>query len=93
VTAAFLNFVAEKYDARLVRKLNQALREGTYSPAIWKRLTKKSVDQLDEEWRASLQAAASFPWEPRLFAHEAIARTDWLTWFGRYYGLPCRCVT
>jgi hypothetical protein len=55
VTAAFLNYIAEKYDKELVRKLNKAMREGDYNPGIWKALTKKSVQELGEEWRALLQ--------------------------------------
>jgi hypothetical protein len=56
VTAAFLNYVAEKYDSQLVNKLNKAMREGEYKEVIWKSLTKKTVQELDEEWRASLKA-------------------------------------
>lgn len=55
VTARFLNFVAEKYDKELVRKLNKAMREGEYKPEIWKVLTKKSVEELGEEWKESLK--------------------------------------
>jgi hypothetical protein len=54
-TAAFLNYVAEKYDPQLVNTLNKAMREGEYKEAIWKSLTKKTVQELDEEWRASLR--------------------------------------
>jgi hypothetical protein len=56
VTAAFLAYVAEKYDKELVRKLNKAMREGEYREELWQVLTKKSVQELDTEWRASLQA-------------------------------------
>ena len=55
VTAAFLNYVAEKYDKELVRKLNKAMREGEYKEELWKTLTKKTVQELDEEWRATLK--------------------------------------
>jgi hypothetical protein len=55
VTARFLNFVAEKYDRDLVRKLNAALREGEYKPEIWQALTKKTVQELGEEWKESLK--------------------------------------
>ena len=55
VTAAFLAFVAEKYDRELVRKLNAALRAGSYRGEIWKELTGKTVTELDEEWRSSLR--------------------------------------
>jgi hypothetical protein len=58
ISAAFLAYVTDKYDPQLVRKLNKAMREGEYSPAIWNVLTKKSVQELDQEWRASLQPSA-----------------------------------
>jgi hypothetical protein len=54
VTAAFLAFVAEKYDKDLVRKLNQALREGEYKEELWRVLTKKPLATLGEEWKESL---------------------------------------
>ena len=46
---------SEKYDKDLVRKVNQALREGEYREEIWKTLTKKSLKELDEEWRESMK--------------------------------------
>ena len=55
VTAAFLNYVSAKYDKELVRKLNRAMREGEYKEELWKELTKKTVQELDEEWRATLK--------------------------------------
>jgi hypothetical protein len=55
VTAAFLAYVTEKYDALLIRKLNKSMREGEYKEEIWKTLTKKSVQELDKEWRDSLR--------------------------------------
>jgi hypothetical protein len=55
VSAAFLASVAEKYDKDLVRKLNQALREGEYREEVWKTLTKKSLAELGEEWKGALK--------------------------------------
>jgi hypothetical protein len=55
VTAAFLEYVARKYDADLVLKLNQAMRDGNYREDIFKELTGKTVQELDEEWRATLK--------------------------------------
>jgi hypothetical protein len=55
VTAAFLAYVSDKHDKQLVRKLNQAMREGEYREEIWKALTKKTVQELDTEWRETLQ--------------------------------------
>jgi hypothetical protein len=54
ITAAFLAFVSEKYDPQAVPKLNAAMREGRYTPEIWRTLTGKSVDELNQEWRQSL---------------------------------------
>jgi hypothetical protein len=54
-TAAFLNYVTEKYDKDLVRKLNAAMRQGEYREDLWKEFTKKTAKELDEEWRATLK--------------------------------------
>lgn len=51
VTAAFLAFASEKYDRKLVNKLNALLREGKYDAGAWKTLTGKSVEELNQEWR------------------------------------------
>ena len=55
VTATFLNYVSEKYDKDLVRKINVHMREGNYSDDLFKDLTGKTLKELDEEWRASLR--------------------------------------
>jgi hypothetical protein len=54
-TAAFLNYVAEKYDKDIVRKLNAAMREGEYKDELWKLSTRKSVEELGAEWKATLK--------------------------------------
>jgi hypothetical protein len=56
VSAAFLAFVTDKYDKQLVRKLNQAMRAGEYKEEMFKDATGKTVQELDEEWRAALRA-------------------------------------
>jgi Peptidase of plants and bacteria len=55
VTAAFLAFVAGKYDKVLVTKLNKRMREGHYKDEAFHDLTGKSLHELDEEWRAALK--------------------------------------
>src|SRR5258707_7183427 len=55
VTAAFLAYLTEKYDREIVRKLNKMLREGDYKEEAFKQLTKKTVQELDEEWRGTLK--------------------------------------
>ena len=57
-SAAFLGFVTEKYDKNLVKKVNRTLREGAYHESIWKALTKKTLKELDVEWRESLKKGA-----------------------------------
>jgi hypothetical protein len=49
-SAAFLAWIGWKYDKRLVRKLDKALREGMYSDAIFGEVTGKSLDALWEEF-------------------------------------------
>lgn len=51
VTGNFLNWVAEKHDTNIVRKLNAAGREGKYRDNLWKENTGKTVQELGEEWR------------------------------------------
>lgn len=53
-TASFLAFVTETYDRRAVPTLNAMCREGRYTPEVWRALTGKSVEELEQEWRASL---------------------------------------
>ncbi len=55
VTARFLAYVTDKYDKELVRKLNAAMRQGKYQETIWKDLTGKTVQELDEGWREALE--------------------------------------
>jgi Peptidase of plants and bacteria len=58
-SAAFLHFVSDTYDKDLVKKVNKALRQGEYREEIWQTLTKKTLKELDEQWRASLKNATS----------------------------------
>jgi len=53
-TTAFLAFVSENYDGKLVNKLNSLLRDGKYEVGVWKTLTGKTVEELNQEWRRSL---------------------------------------
>jgi hypothetical protein len=55
VTAQFLAYVTEKYDKEIVRKLNQAMRDGVYNSELWFTLTKKSLPELGAEWKESLK--------------------------------------
>ena len=53
-TAAFLAYVTDKYEPKLVTKLNAVLRDGKYDVGVWKKLTGKTVEELNKEWRESL---------------------------------------
>jgi hypothetical protein len=55
ITAQFLAYLTEKYDRDIVLKLNRVMREGQYTERIFEDLTGKPVQELDEEWRASLR--------------------------------------
>jgi len=55
-TAAFLAYAEEKYDRRLVWQLNEAMREATYSPDIWRKYTGKEPGDIWTEFIADLQA-------------------------------------
>ena len=55
ITASFLNFLTEKYDKEIVRKLNAAMRAGEYKDDLFKEYTKKELKTLDDEWRATLK--------------------------------------
>ena len=54
-SAAFLAYVAQKYDKEIVRKLNGAMREGRYDDNMIHRLTGRFLGELDDEWRATLR--------------------------------------
>ncbi len=53
-TAAFLAFVTDKYDGQLVPKLNALMRDGKFEEGVWKKLTGKTADELNQEWKKSL---------------------------------------
>jgi outer membrane protein assembly factor BamB len=58
VSAAFLAWVSARYDKQLVLKLNRLMREGKYNDEVFAELTGKQLDELDQEWRATLKVAA-----------------------------------
>lgn len=64
VTGAFLEYVCAEHDHEFVVKINAAMREGRYSPELWKEYTGKSVDELWAAYMATLTgktASASGP--------------------------------
>jgi hypothetical protein len=54
-SAAFLAYVAVKYNKELVRKINVLLRKGEFKEEVFKDLTGKTVQELGEEWKTSLR--------------------------------------
>jgi hypothetical protein len=57
VSANFLDWAARTHDKELIRKLNAALRSGTYSDEIWKELCGgRTLEELDAEWKKGLEA-------------------------------------
>jgi hypothetical protein len=65
ITASFLKYLVDHYDATIVRKLNQACREGRYRDSLFKDITGKPVRMLGAEWQATL------PRTPADFAPDA----------------------
>jgi len=55
ISGNFLNWVTETYDKNIVRKLNAAARQGRYKESLWKEATGRTVQQLGDEWKKSLQ--------------------------------------
>jgi hypothetical protein len=57
ISANFLNYVIENYgkDKDLLAKVNAACRQGRYSDDLWKEMTGKSLQELNEEWKAAVQ--------------------------------------
>ena len=51
VTGNFLDWVTQKYDKEIVRKLNAAAREGNYTEQLWQDYTNKTVQELGREWK------------------------------------------
>jgi hypothetical protein len=61
VSANFLNWVTQNCDREVVPKLNAALREGRYREELWTEYTQKSVSQLGDEWKLSLERQLAQP--------------------------------
>jgi len=61
VTGNFLNWVTEKYDTNIVRKLNAAARAGAYSEEVWKAATGKTSPELGDEWKKAHETRLATP--------------------------------
>ena len=53
ITARFLEWLTEKYDKNLVKRLDQNMRNETYSANLWKKYTGKSLDELWQIYSAN----------------------------------------
>ena len=60
-TAMFLEWAERKHDAKLVVKLNAALRQHKYSREMWREITGKLVDELWADYIAELRAKSAAP--------------------------------
>jgi hypothetical protein len=52
ISANFIDWVVREHDGELLRKLNAAAREGSYSERLWQEWTGLSLEELGEEWLA-----------------------------------------
>lgn len=61
ISANFLDYVVEHYDPEqdLIRKVNAACRDGSYTDGLWKKLTGKPLAELNEEWKAAVHQQLS----------------------------------
>jgi hypothetical protein len=50
ITARFLVWTEKKYSKKLVKKMDAAMRNQTYQPELWTKLTGKTVDELWKEY-------------------------------------------
>ncbi|HEX7859229.1 MAG TPA: basic secretory protein-like protein [Verrucomicrobiae bacterium] len=51
ISGNFINWVVEKYDKDVVKKINAAARAAKYSDDLWKEYTGKTIQELGDEWR------------------------------------------
>jgi hypothetical protein len=55
ISGNFLNWVTETYDRDIVRKLNAAARRSRYNEELWKKATGRTLQELGDEWKQSLE--------------------------------------
>ena len=59
-TAGFLEYVARNHDHEFVVKMNAAMRQGRYSPDLWKEFTGLTVQDLWSEYVKSVTDGSAF---------------------------------
>ncbi|MEX2188281.1 MAG: basic secretory protein-like protein [Pirellulales bacterium] len=55
-TAAFLNYLVDKHDKKIIEKFNAAMREGKYRDELWKELAGNTVDELWGDYITTLRS-------------------------------------
>lgn len=55
VSAHFLNWLVTTHNPRFLPQLSSALHDGPYNEELWMKLTQHTVQELGEQWKASLQ--------------------------------------
>jgi len=55
VTAGFLAYVVDKHDKQIIAKLNASMRQGKYRDELWKQHTGKTLDELWDDYIATLR--------------------------------------
>jgi len=55
ISGNFLHWVMQTYCQDIVQRLNAAARQGKYSEELWKTATGHTVQELGDEWKASLE--------------------------------------
>jgi Peptidase of plants and bacteria len=56
ITANFLNWVADKYDGKIVEEMDAAMRGGKYNEDLWKKYTGKTAPELGDEWKKIVES-------------------------------------
>jgi hypothetical protein len=55
VTAAFLDYIVRTHDKNFVVEMNAAMRQGKYQPQLWEKYAGKNLDDLWNEYIATLR--------------------------------------
>jgi hypothetical protein len=55
ISGNFLDWVTQTYCRDIVQRLNAAARQGKYGEELWKTATGHTVQELGDEWKASLE--------------------------------------
>jgi hypothetical protein len=56
ISANFLNWVTQKYDANIVTEVNAVARQDKYTDDFWKQRTGKTLQELGAEWKSEIDS-------------------------------------